>query len=296
MGMLKVKDHVPDFVRILHGRLFIHLPNVIDLNIRHAVPVILYLPPKVGSTSVARVLKNNYRFSMRHHYLRPEITDWVLNRYKKELPLHYWNFKRQRWAYDKIVVPKRPVKFITMVRDPIAQGVSNFFDTLDRIMLKPESYKDYTVPELIDLFFAQDFREISWLHWFDDELMPTLGIDLYKYDFPREAGYLRIQEGNIDLLLMKTELKDDVKAKIVMDFVGLDKTISLAQHLQVTADKSYGEIYDVFKKTLVLPPELIHNVYNSPIVKYFYTDEELKRFETKWLSRNEKSQSGQSTA
>lgn len=277
-----LRTNTPEPIKILHGRVAIHVPNMVDLYIRQHTPVIAYLPPKVGSTSVVNALMSRYRFSMRHHYLRPEITDWVLNTYRGKRRLHYWNFKRQRWVYEHIVVPKRPAKYLTMVREPISQGISNFFDTLDRITGKTESYKGYSIDELVNMFFEQDFREVSWLHWFEDEYMPVLGVNLYEHPFPKDQGYLRIEHGPIELLLLKTEVGEEKKSEVITDFVGLARPLEF-DRLNITADKSYGPIYKAFKSQLEIPETLVERVYNDPIVKYFYSDDELDQFRTKWL-------------
>src|SRR5207248_1499837 len=65
------------------------------------------------------------------------------------------------------------------------------------------------------------------LNWFDDEYKAVLGIDVYAHPFPREAGFLRIDSGPYEVLLMRHDLDDRVKEKCLASLVGVPR-VSLA--------------------------------------------------------------------
>ena len=75
---------------------------------------------------------------------------------------------------------------------------------------------DYQLKKLIDIFIKEYSHDVP-LQWFDLELKKATGINVYNYPFPKHKGYMTIEENNIELLIMKLEIPDALKERVIAD-------------------------------------------------------------------------------
>jgi len=185
--------------------------------------------------------------------------------------------------YKAYVKPGRPLKVITLVREPIANNVSLFFQVVDRYTGVGMRLADYDVEELARIF-VDCYMHSRPLTWFDAELKRTLGIDVYAYAFPTDRGYTTISSGNIELLILRCELDDLSKARAIAEFVGIDELEIVRSNR--AADKPYGRRYTEFKERAILPKALIDEIYTSKYARHFYTGQEREQFRALWRRNN----------
>ena len=105
------------------------------------------------------------------------------------------------------------------------------------------------------------------MQWFDLEFKKATGINVYNYLFPKHKGYMTIEENNIELLIMKLEIPDALKERVIADFMHLDKFRLIRQNLG--KDKMYSKTYQQFKKTIRLPSAYVRKmgyIRNSQLV------------------------------
>jgi hypothetical protein len=55
--------------------------------------------------------------------------------------------------------------------------------------------------------------------------------------------------------------------------------------VNVAWQKSYAEAYDRFKAAFVAPPDMLERLYDSAMVRHFYTDTERERLRQRWSVR-----------
>jgi hypothetical protein len=183
-------------------------------------------------------------------------------------------------------------KVVTLVRDPIARNVSEFFYSVDTTKFDPylpDFYERYltrsiSTREIVERFIER-FHENSEdcnipLRWFDVELKPVLGIDVYSRDFPKAKG-CQFYEGHFaDVLLLKLERVDEIVNDAFKEFLSIKKFKLLTTN--TANQKRYYSAYQDFLREVNLPIAYIDTIYNSKVVQHFYSAEEINAFRRKW--------------
>lgn len=118
------------------------------------------------------------------------------------------------------------------------------------------------------------------LTWFDVEMREALGIDIYHYPFPREKGYTTIQAGNIELLIFKAELAQQIKEQVCADFLGLANFQLVKRNAARTTP--YSTTYTRFIQNAPLPSSYVETMCQSKYMQHFYTDEEMQQVRDRW--------------
>ena len=242
-----------------------------NLYMRRLRPVIVFTTGRVGSMALHGALEKHGIFAFHLHTLNPAE---LKNRKHPQSWL---------WAYNHIIQPRRPARIISIVRDPVALMVSDFFPKLRWIARQERAYEKLSAERLCDLFTTRYFeqeRHLRQLDWFDREMKQCLGIDVFQHPFPKEDGYLRFQQALYDVLVFKTELDDTEKTRIVGDFLGLRQFEIFRSN--VGAQKSYGDAYHTFKQLLAVPERRLTEVYSSRYARHFYTKQEIAEFSARW--------------
>jgi hypothetical protein len=179
--------------------------------------------------------------------------------------------------YKSLIERQRPVRLISMVRNPVDRCLSAFFHSeFDHAHSAPDVNTDTLVQR-----FAQYLRQQEERDWFDAEMLPALGIDVYARAFPAAAGFQMIERDNIALLILRLELEDSSKERAVADFVGLGD-FKWERLGQVGGVKAYGDIYRRFKADAKLPPDILERMLACRLARHFYTDTERRQTLERW--------------
>lgn len=246
--------------------------------LRRRTPTLVYAMGRVGSVALFRSLYGHGEFALHAHILNPT----NLKQKKGKRP------GTSKWAYKQIVRNQRKVKIISLVRNPVECMMSAFAPEVRASADPITGYQHLSTRELSDQFRAGYFdrqRHLLKLNWFDDEFKAALGIDAYNYPFPKEAGYVRFQEGPCDVLIMRSELDDEMKSRVVSEFVG---TTDLKIIRTRTGEKQpYGEIYKVFKERVAVPETYMDTIVNSRFAQHFFTPAMLSAMKERFISREQ---------
>ena len=220
--------------------------------LRSFTPVFVYQMGKVASTSVFESLKRQYPGCVFHgHYFSANHSDLeIRSLFKYAAQSHY------------------KLKIISLVRDPVSRNISAFFQNFKRDTGTDVKQCNKSMLQLRDMFLKNYPHEIPWV-WFDNNIKKHFGIDVYEYPFPK-SGHITIQEGPVELLLMKHDLDDSLKQELVGAFVGNSKFE--INRSNVSAEKDYCEYLDAFKK-LKMPLWYLHRVCSSRYTQHFYYHE-----------------------
>ena len=246
--------------------------------INKAVPVLVYQMGKVGSMSIVDSLKTDYPGVVMHkHVMRTD--DWF-DQYVLE------------W-----VRAGRHLKIISPVRDPIGRNVSAFFHFIDGRLRHAADKSALPVADLVDLFIRNpdpneppDNKMIMDhsmpLGWFDENIYKHFGIDVYATPFP-DRGYDRYTAGNIDLLVLRIDVADDVKEQIIGEFLGMPSFKLM--NTNIGSLKKYASKYKEFTENAVLPDDYVSEMCQSKYIRHFYREDEIKRIKQKWTGNRNKS-------
>jgi hypothetical protein len=242
-------------------------------------PIVVFAMAKTGTTAVTTALRAaGLGAVFQVHDLDPVF----LLREERE---YRWTGRPWR-NWDAQCLLKRqpatsaPWRVVSLVRDPIAQSVSAFFQPAAR-----RGYIDSetAVEQLVERF--GDRLDRLSLGWFESHLEPTLGIDVYDSPFDVARGYQIIETPNVKLLLMRCEGLA-VAPHALADLLDADHPIDVPRK-NVSAEKTYGDLYDDFVAALWPPSDVLDGVYSSRLVQHFYSPEEIARFREFWSIRDE---------
>lgn len=257
--------------------------------------VVIYQMGKVGSSSVLRSLKaldlNIYCYHV--HALNPEEIKNIEKIYKHVTKVkgtavidpHVITSLYLRKQLDK--GPKGTKwKVISLVRDPITRNISGFFEAFDRYF--PKVANEYNsnnikmedrIDELTNLFL-ENYNHTVPIVWFDLNLKPVFGIDVYEQEFPTSIGYKIYHGVHADLLLFRLENLNSCAHQAFTEFLGLDQFDLLSTN--IAKNKPYYTAYQKFLNTIKLPDSYIDQMYTSKFAKHFYTEEEIVAFKSRW--------------
>jgi lipopolysaccharide biosynthesis protein len=266
-------------------------------------PIFVFQMGKVGSISMMESLKQAYQ-------------DLFVN-----IPIYHVHvldnldgIERELWKHRKYPVgamgtiehgrklrkmidlnPYSHWRIISLVRDPVARNVGTFFHNLSDFI--PDWRMRHAAGQLDMAFLKKMFLEAETLHdapgeWFENQLQPVFGIDVFANSFPRETGYaIYRNDPDSDLLVIRLEDLDRCARDAMREFLGLEGFEIIKRNMG--DEKEYGDIYKSFKKIL-LPKEYVERMYATPYARHFYSAEEIDTFYRKWtgLDRHSENAAG----
>ncbi|GAB2497571.1 putative capsular polysaccharide synthesis family protein [Arenimonas alkanexedens] len=117
------------------------------------------------------------------------------------------------------------------------------------------------------------------LSWFDHQYY--CGLDVYAHAFPHEKGAVRIRHAPIDLVVYRQE---DLPR--LSDTLGEFMSIPEFQigRANTGGAKEYSELYHSFLRDARFPGNLLARLYDSPLMRHFYSDAEREQAYQRWLA------------
>lgn len=272
------KDGSPGY----HRRLRKELERVSRTFGSDRTPVLIQTYGKVGSTAIHAAIMQLPGFgSFQTHFITKEGVDDARGIHHEHArdPIHLKVGDRLREELANY--PDKHVKVITLVRDPVARAVSNLFENPN---LLPEEVvlKQLPLEEVVTLAADQVTSSMAYTEkWFDRELNGLLGFDLFEHPFNKETGFEIYDIGRFQLLAGKLEQLANHGESYLGRFLGLghDLTIERRRARSATGEAS---LYDQVREKLILPSEVLDEVYGSRVCRYFYTEEEVAGFRKNW--------------
>jgi len=255
-------------------------------NIPRYEPVIVYQMAKVGSSAIVDALERRRLPVFHVHRMNPE-------------HLLHLREERRRLGWEigpvpphdqlgtllnrKVVRRGRRARVVTIVREPIARNLSSYFEHLDAIWHTKDAHQSIPVEELCR-GFVERFLHTEPLTWFEDEMLPVLGIDVYARPFPEE-GHDVLRTERVDVLILKCESSDEAKSAALSRFLGIDGiTVRRANE---TVSKEKGAAFQRFRHAIRLSPSYIEDMLSSRYCRHFYSEEERRRLADLYLKESD---------
>lgn len=246
-------------------------------------PILVYTMGKVGSSSVINTLINLGIHAVQPHsltlsrrgsyFVLPKRTQ--VNKLKDKFKSHLLRLKGKCFFLLKRLTGTE-VKVLTLTRDPLSRTISAYFEQYQYV--QPYDIDMLETQALIDNFF--EFANHNTPHeWFDNEIKPMLGVDVYSLDFDKTKGWHRVQTKAYDVLIMKMESMPFLE-DVMAGFFNIEEfSLRPTNRAQF---KAYSGAYDRFKKEIRFTDEYLDFHYNSQYANHFYTKDELTYFREKW--------------
>ncbi len=254
--------------------------------------VIIYQMGKVGSTTIHASLEQaNLPFPIyKVHFLSDEGIKHGEEFHQKTLNIPWattphiqtTHLLRQKIRSDEAI----RWKIITLVREPISREISEFFQYLDSLypeLLDAEgNLEEKRALRILQTKFMFYKPEKNYTcSWFDMEMKPMFGLDIYDYPFDAQAGYTIINHENIDLLILRLEDLDHNLSKSVTQFLNLQTAIEMVKS-NVRREQQRGALYRKVMQDFTLRESICRKVYASKYATHFYSEAEIEQFIQKW--------------
>ncbi len=279
---LKHKIRPTDLSRRYQRRLDRELSRVRETFDGSDTIVITHTYGKVGSTAIHKAISQLPGYaSFQTHFISEEgVADALQLHQEDHDPIHMLQGEALRQGMESH--PDRPIRVITLVRDPVARAVSDLFE--NPALLNADGDVRQLPPDAVVAIAAgQVLGSLAYTEqWFDRELGGLLGFDFFGRGFDRKSGFEIIRGGRFELLAGKLERLSDNGAGYLGRFLGLGRDFPVPN---TRARSATGEaaLYDQVKRSLKLPAAVLDEVYSSRVCRHFYTPEELAGFRKRWL-------------
>lgn len=252
-------------------------------------PVYILQMGRVGSVSVFTAVKTAYQqlaleVPVYHkHYISS--FDLIVKRILADLadPSLALQFDRQlRDTFLSDVRSGKPVKIISLVRDPIARNVSTFFYAF------PQFVPDWKDREAQNLLPASTLNAIfeskrqfiqTAFNWFDEQIKDTIGLDVYAVPFDTARGWQVYKKENVEMLVLRLEDLHRTGEETLRRFLHLPQL----KMVKVNTGEE-REAYELYRRFLSHPisQEYLEMTYATKLARHFYTDEEREQFFHRW--------------
>lgn len=167
-----------------------------------------------------------------------------------------------------------PWRVIVPIREPVAQAVSAFFHACaarGRTTLDPVTARRELLAE-------------GWLdrpaRWFDREVGPALGLDVYATGEAPVATPLELGSDTVGLLVVR--LEDAAATPDALGrFLGLGAPVAVPPR-NAASTRDYADAYRAFFVAPGLPVEVLDATYGSQYARHFYSAREIAAFRARW--------------
>lgn len=279
---LKHKISPPDVSRRYQRRLERELSRVHETFEGTDRIVVTHTYGKVGSTAIHKAISQLPGFaSFQTHFISEAgIADALRFHQEEHDPIHMLQgeaLRREMQAH-----PDRPIRVITLVRDPVARAVSDLFEN-PALLGANGDVRQLPIEAMVAIAAEQVLSSLAYTEqWFDRELSGLLGFDFFTRGFDRKEGFEIHRQERFELLAGKLERLSENGASYLGRFLDLGRDFPIPRS---RARSATGEaaLYDQVRRSLKLPAEVLDQVYSSRICRHFYTPEELEGFRQLWI-------------
>ena len=248
--------------------------------------VLVLSAPKTASTSVLLAAEEaNGDFTVtRAHHAQPEAR-WP-GAGTRLVTAH--GGLRHRAHGDIMMLPflrtfRGELRFISMVRDPIAFNVSNFtyFGRWYWLRHHWRTVRWMPAEQLADLFF-RTFPHGASSVWWQREFAQTVGYDPLTQPFDTKAGWAMARSGRTRSLIMRTDVTDERKTALLREFLECPSVPDVRRE-NLNSVKAPSELGERLKAAIAARPDYVDGVLDLPAVRHFWNDEQRARMRATWL-------------
>lgn len=232
-------------------------------------PVIIYSNGKSGTSSLHKSLVEQGVSPCLHcHHLLPENV-------KKSVKFPKNGPKAIASAF---VLPYDSVDIITLIINPLERFISGFFHAYFKTKRSPaETKTNNLIFELEKMYYEKGSAD-----WFNVELKPFTGFDIYQTDFQPHKGFSVNNYNKYKILALKIEQEDYLKEEQIKSFLNINK-FKFKKLGHVGNKSNYSKIYSRFKNECSLPEEMVNELTTNSFSSFFYSNTEIKHIRNKWI-------------
>lgn len=224
----------------------------------------IYQHGRVGSHSIAAALEGQFTGSVIHLH-------WL-----SDMALQYPSCSLS-YAYILGRPREKPVRVISAGREVVSRVISGAFQFLETSQAESELPDVERITAHLEDTFLHDSDVVT--SWFDHAF--HCGLDIYEHVFNYENGYVRLHNDKVDLFLYRQEDFAKIEEPLA-EFLGLP-SLRLSRK-NASEGKPYQEAYRHLMRSFVLPKAVLEELYETRYMRFFFSDEERRRFANYWSS------------
>lgn len=171
-------------------------------------------------------------------------------------------------------------KVIIGVREPIRRWVSEIFQNLNERYARFIGDDGILRRDDLRTFIRDSLETEPMQRWFDEELTPTFGIDLFAHPFDKERGFSHRREGRVELLVYRLEDLPNTFAPMLRTLFPHEQIAMVRAN--ETANTRFADDYDHFIRTLTFERAFLEAFYRRRVVRHFYSDAMIRHFIDYW--------------
>ena len=265
------KEDVFDFIKNPKKlELLIKTNQLLNVNKnQHNKLLFVYSSPKVGSTSIVSSLRIFGITKINIIHIHDEEMLKVLG-HISEITIN------ELILYNKYL--GKDVYVINVYRSPIERKISVFFEKIGSFHFnnRDDNVNTYNIIKVIQRF---------------NNIFPWIGIgdhfiDKYNIKIPETFDYTNkctlVNENGIKYITLR--LKDSNEwGNILTKILGF--TIHIIKDYE-TSNKPIKDLYKLFKSSYKIPKNLLDEQMNDTYLKYYYSEEEIKKYYNEWLIKS----------
>lgn len=241
---------------------------------RNHITALVYTMGKVGSSTIYETMFKELPFSKSFH-IHFLSDDW-LDGYLVGTPYESHNRKAaQAYVQHRKRNPGKRLKIISLVRDPIARDISDFFQNY---MKEGYPIEDLSVPEIVEII--QKRGHGFCLKWFETEFNAYLDINIYECEFDKDRGYSFYHFKNYDLIVIQVEKLNFIFSEALRELFGFD--VACLVRSNESGKKIQPGLYSQIKDEYFLDENTLQQIYSSRYCRHFYSSEDLNAFMDAW--------------
>jgi len=229
--------------------------------------IFIYTPLKVGSTTIV----SSIRLSAAHQFLVIHIHNetclkvltGIENVTINELILYNASIGKNVYVID-------------VYRSPIERKISEFFELISfHFNNSLEKINQYSIERVINRF-NKVFPHIA-----NEEHMNDNYNIIVPEEFDFDKKFLFTKQNNVNYI--KLRLKDSNEWGTTLSLL-LNTEIVIVNDYE-TNNKPIGELYEKFKKSYRIPPNLLENIKSNKYLNYYYSLEERNEYFDVWENK-----------
>jgi hypothetical protein len=165
---------------------------------------------------------------------------------------------------------------VTLVRDPISRNLSSFINALDAYM--PDAATriesgELSLEELQYMFLTIGYS-VKLCDWYKEFFEPVFPFEIGALPYENGKGYVIAEKLPYRLIVLRNEDLAQSLTPALHEFLGIDRI--RMESINRTEEKKYGDLYRQFRK-LAWPEAYIDDMYDDPVVRAYYSEEEIAR-------------------
>ncbi len=242
-------------------------------------PILIFTMAKVGSLSVYSSLKSQRNNPLFHIHSLDEREERKHIKMCRRHGIYPGSRTPVFMLNRELIKLNKPFKVISLFRNPIERNISAFFDSFELHMgMRAENYEGGM--ETLEDAFHKKLNHNYAISWYEEQFKKGLDIDVFAETFDSEKKYKTIEKGTISVLILSSELDDQIKEELIDNFT--KKSGFKLTNVNVTSSLKHASLYDKFKKHIRFSDAYLDHQLNSKYVRHFFSQKDIDQLREKW--------------